>query len=263
MINQPVALVTGSSHGIGRAIALELATQGYCVVINGRTADPAETATGAYEVKARIEQAGGQAEVITGDISLAEDRLRLLDTIDARLGRLDLLVNNAGVAPEQRADILEASEASFDRLMTINLKGPYFLTQLAANRMIACRESGAVPRPRIAFVTSISAYTASTSRGEYCISKAGLSMAVALWADRLGEFDIPVIEIRPGVIQTRMTSGVQGKYDALIEQGIFPQRRWGQPEDVARAIGAFARGDLDYSTGVAIDVSGGFQLHRL
>jgi NAD(P)-dependent dehydrogenase (short-subunit alcohol dehydrogenase family) len=201
--------------------------------------------------------------VITGDISLAVDRERLISEIDTRLGRLDLLVNNAGVAPEQRADILDADEGSFERLIAINLQGPYFLTQLAARKMIAYQRAGLTPQPRIAFVTSISAYTASTSRGDYCISKAGLSMAAALFADRLGEYGIPVVEFRPGVIQTRMTAGVQSKYDALITQGIFAQRRWGQPEDVARAVGAFARGDLDYSTGVAIDVSGGFQMHRL
>lgn len=258
-----VALVTGSGTGIGRAIALQLAADGYLIIINSRTADPAKTDEGAYEVKATIEAAGGHADVIRGDVSVAADRERLIADIDARHGRLDLLVNNAGVAPDVRADILDATEASYDRVMTINLKGPYFLTQLAAKLMIRGVQAGAVPQGRVCFVTSISAYTASTNRGEYCLSKAGLAMATALWADRLGEFNIPVIEIRPGVIATRMTSGVQQKYDDLIERGLFVQKRWGQPEDIARVVSAFGRGDMDYSTGAVIEVSGGFQLRRL
>jgi len=178
-------------------------------------------------------------------------------------GRLDLLVNNAGVAPEERQDLLFATEESFDRLVRINLKGPYFLTQLAAKQMVQWQETGAMPLGRIAFVTSISAYTASTSRGDYCISKAGLTMAVRLFADRLAEYGIPVVEIRPGIIETRMTGAVKGKYDKLIGEGLLPMGRWGQPEDVARVVSAFGRGDLDYSTGVSIDVSGGFNLRRL
>ncbi|MDK2971399.1 MAG: 3-oxoacyl-[acyl-carrier protein] reductase [Candidatus Sumerlaeota bacterium] len=258
-----VALVTGSGAGIGRAVALQLARDGYLVVVNSRSADPAITDRGAGEVKATIEREGGEADIVRADVSSAQDRQRLLDTIDERHGRLDLLVNNAGVAPNVRADILDAGEESFDRLIGINLKGPYFLTQLAAKRMIGYKQAGVVEKARIAFVTSISSFTASVNRGDYCISKAGLSMAASLFADRLGEHDIPVVDIRPGVIATDMTSGVKEKYDALIAGGIFPQRRWGQPEDIARAVSAFARGDLDYSTGAVIDVSGGFNLHRL
>jgi len=258
-----VALVTGSGAGIGRAIALALAADGYAVIVNSRSADPAVTDRGAYEVKKSIEGAGGTAEVVRGDVSSAEDRGRLIDFAEERFGRLDLLVNNAGVAPTERADILIATEESFDRLIGINLKGPYFLTQLAANAMIRYKLAGIVPAARIAFITSISAFTSSTSRGDYCLSKAALTMASALFADRLGEYDIPVVEIRPGVIATNMTSGVKGKYDNLIAQGIFPQRRWGQPGDIARVVSAVGRGDFDYSTGAVVDVSGGFNLHRL
>lgn len=263
MIDKRVALVTGSGAGIGRAVALQLAADGFHVVLNSRSADPAVRDKGAYEVMDRIVATGGWASVVKGDIGSGDDRRRLVETVDAELGRIDLLVNNAGVAPTVRADILEAGEESFDRLLNINLKGPYFLTQLVANRMIAYQKEGRIQKGRIVFVTSISSFTASTSRGDYCISKAGLSMATSLFAARLGEHDIPVVEVRPGVIATDMTSGVKEKYDALIAQGIFPQQRWGQPEDIARAVSAVGRGDFDYSTGAVIDISGGFNLHRL
>jgi NAD(P)-dependent dehydrogenase (short-subunit alcohol dehydrogenase family) len=258
-----VALVTGSGAGIGRAIALRLAADGYLVVVNSRTADAAVTDRGAGEVKACIEKAGGKAYLIRADVSSAADRERIINYIDHTHGRLDLLVNNAGVAPDKRADILEATTESFDRLIDINLKGPYFLTQLAARRMIEYKENGIVPRPRIIFITSISAFTSSTTRGDYCISKAGLSMAAALFADRLGEHDIPVIELRPGVIETDMTAGVKEKYDRLFADGVFPQRRWGKPDDIAGIVGAIGRGEFDYCTGACIDISGGFNLRRL
>jgi 3-oxoacyl-[acyl-carrier protein] reductase len=187
----------------------------------------------------------------------------MVDFIDRQYGRLDLLVNNAGVAPKQRVDLLQAGEDSFDRLISINLKGPYFLTQLAANRMIEWKRAGRVATPRIVFITSISAYTSSPARGEYCVSKAGLSMVVKLYADRLGEFGIPVIEIRPGIIETPMTSVVKEKYDKLIADGLLVNRRWGQPEDVANVVSAFAQGYMDYSTGESIEVSGGFGVRRL
>lgn len=260
---RPVALVTGSGRGIGRGIALALARDGHAVAINSVTADPARTDEGAYEVKAAIEREGGRAEVIRADIGQPEGRAAIESFIVDKFGRLDLLVNNAGVAPSERQDILDASEESFDRLISINLKGPYFLTQRLAGRMIEWKQAGLVARPRIAFVTSISAYTASVNRGDYCLSKAALSMAVQLFASRLAEFGIPVIEIRPGIIATRMTSGVKEKYDGLIGGGLLPTPRWGLPEDVARVVSAFGRGDLDYSTGVSIDVSGGFNIRRL
>lgn len=263
MNNAPVALVTGAGQGIGRGIALRLAREGHVVVINDIAADPANTAQGAYEVKKTVEAAGGRAEVFKADIASADQRLAMIDFIDRQFGRLDLLVNNAGVAPKQRVDILQAGEESFDRLISINLKGPYFLTQLAANRMIAWKQAGRIATPRIVFITSISAYTSSPARGEYCVSKAGLSMAVQLYADRLGEYAIPVIEIRPGIIETPMTSVVKDKYDKLIAEGLLVNRRWGRPEDVAGVVSAFARGDLDYSTGQSIEVSGGFNVRRL
>ena len=253
-----VALVTGAARGIGRAIALQLAGDGYAVAINY-----VSSTQHAEELRQTIISAGGRAECIRADVSSADDRRAMLDAVVDRFGRIDLLVNNAGIAPAQRADLLDATEESFTRLIDVNLRGPYFLTQAVARWMIELRKTGALERGRIAFVTSVSAYAASINRGDYCISKAGLSMAAQLWAARLAEFDIPVIEIRPGIIATDMTSGVTEKYDKLIADGLLPQQRWGTPEDVARAVSAFARGDLDYSTGVAIDVSGGFQIRRL
>ena len=254
----PLALITGASRGIGRAIAIQLAKDGYDCAISFATNQSA-----ADETRTQIESAGRRAITIQSDIASADDRKRLLDQTLRHFSRIDLLVNNAGVAPSTRADILEANEESFDRLISTNLKGPYFLTQTVASEMIRLQNEKKIDRGRIAFVTSVSAYSTSTNRGDYCISKAGLSMAATLWAHRLAEHQIPVIEFRPGIIATDMTAGVKEKYDKLIADGLVPQNRWGQAEDVARAISAFARGDLDYSTGVAIDVSGGFQLRRL
>jgi len=260
---EKVALVTGAAQGIGRGIALQLARDGHTVVVNDIVADPANAAAGAYEVKETIESAGGKAVVFRADVASATEREAMVEFVAGRFGRLDLLVNNAGIAPRERRDILEATEESYDRVMAVNLKAPYFLTQLVARRMIEWQEGGVVERGRIAFITSISAYTSSTGRGEYCVSKAGLSMAAKLFADRLAEFDIPVLEFRPGIILTPMTSAVKDKYDRLIADGLLPLRRWGTPEDVARAVGAFARGELDYSTGECIEVGGGFGLRRL
>jgi len=259
----PVALVTGAGRGIGRGIALQLAHDGYTVVINDVVANPDDTESGPYEVKKTIEDAGGSAEVFKADISSPQDRQAMMDFVAEEFGRLDMLVNNAGVAPRVRTDILQAGEESFDRLMHINLKGPYFLTQLAAQRMIEWQEAGVIQRGRIVFITSISASVSSTSRGEYCISKAGLSMAATLYADRLAEYGIPVIEIRPAIIMTPMTETVKAKYDALIADGLLPMKRWGYPEDIARVVSAVARGDLDYSTGETIEVGGGFGIRRL
>lgn len=262
-VKLPVAIVTGSGRGIGRGIAEQLAKDGFHVVINSVSADPAKRDSGAYHLLDSILAAGGAASVVRADVSDAGDRAKLLAHAEHELGRLDLLVNNAGIAPAERRDLLEATEESFDRLLAVNLKGPYFLTQAAARLMVRFQTEGVVPRARVCFVSSISAYTASINRGEYCVSKAGIAMAASLFADRLAEFGIPVVEFRPGIIATDMTAGVTAKYDKLIAEGLLPMRRWGQPEDVARAVSAFARGDLDYSTGAAIDVSGGFNLRRL
>jgi NAD(P)-dependent dehydrogenase (short-subunit alcohol dehydrogenase family) len=261
MNDRPVSLVTGAGRGIGRGIAIELAKLGHAVVINY-----AGNAGAANECLQLVRAAGGDGFIAQADISSSADRARLAQQVIDAYGRIDLLVNNAGVAPSVRADLLEASEESFDRLININLKGPYFLTQRVAQRMIEQVRSGAVSPfgpPRIVTISSISAYTASVNRGDYCVAKAGLAMMTALFATRLAEFGINVYEVRPGVIATDMTAGVKEKYDRLIEQGAWPIRRWGQPEDVGRAVAAIARGDLPYSTGEVINVDGGFHLRTL
>ncbi|MDR3709603.1 MAG: 3-ketoacyl-ACP reductase [Capsulimonadaceae bacterium] len=258
---QPAALVTGAGRGIGRGIAVELGRLGFYVAVNY-----AGNSAAAEECVALVRDAGGDGFAIKADISSGRDRVRLVEEAAEKLGRIDVLVNNAGVAPTERADILEAGEESFDRLISINLKGPYFLTQLVARKMIAQVESGAAGPfgpPRIVTVSSMSAYTASTNRGDYCISKAGLAMMTALYAARLAEYGINVYEVRPGVIATDMTSGVKGKYDELIEQGAWPIKRWGAPSDIGRAVAAISRGDLPYSTGEVINVDGGFHLRTL
>ncbi len=254
----PVALVTGASRGIGRGIALALAGVGYDVVINYARSQEA-----AREVAAGVEAAGRRALVVQGDVAQAADRARLVDETLAAFGRIDLLVNNAGMAPRVRADILEASEASFDEILQTNLKGPYFLTQRVARAMIDLVRREPTAQPRIVNIGSISAYTSSTNRGEYCLAKAAIGMMTKLWADRLAEFGILVYEIRPGIIATDMTAPVKERYDRLFEQGITPIRRWGTPEDVAKAVVAIATGLLPYSTGEVINVDGGFHLRRL
>jgi 3-oxoacyl-[acyl-carrier protein] reductase len=261
MNNRSVSLVTGAGRGIGRGIAVELAKLGHAVVINY-----AGNAGAAEECLRLVREAGGDGITARADVSVSTDRERLVqETLDA-YGRIDLLVNNAGVAPSVRADLLEASEESFDRLINVNLKGPYFLTQLVARRMIEqVRREGAhaFGLPRIVTVTSISAYAASVNRGDYCVAKAGLAMMTALYAARLAEYGVNVYEVRPGVIATDMTEGVKEKYDRMIDQGAWPIRRWGQPEDVGRAVAAIARGDFPYSTGEVINIDGGFHLRTL
>ncbi|MFZ4984900.1 MAG: 3-ketoacyl-ACP reductase [Blastocatellia bacterium] len=259
--DRPVALVTGAGRGIGRGIAVELARTGYDVIINY-----AGNAAAAEECLTLVRAAGGEGRTVRGDVAIAADRERLLSEAIALSGRVDLLVNNAGVAPKVRADILDAGEESFDHLIDVNLKGPYFLTQLVARQMIdqlAAGQSGAFGPPRIVTITSISAYTASTNRGDYCVAKAGLAMMTRLFAARLAEHGIFVFEVRPGVIATDMTAGVKEKYDRLIAEGAWPIRRWGLPEDVGRAVAAIARGDLPFATGEVINIDGGFHLRTL
>ena len=261
MNNRPVSLVTGAGRGIGRGIAIELAKLGHAVVINY-----AGNAGAAEECLRLVREAGGDGITTRADISVSADRERLAQETLNAYGRIDLLVNNAGVAPNVRADLLEAGEESFDRLININLKGPYFLTQIVARRMIEQAQRGDVSAfglPRIITVTSVSAYTASVNRGDYCVAKAGLSMMTALFAARLAEYGINVYEVRPGVIATDMTEGVKEKYDRMIEQGAWPIRRWGHPEDIGRAVAAIARGDFPYSTGEVFNVDGGFHLRTL
>ncbi len=254
----PCALVTGSSRGIGRGIVLHLAEAGYDVVVNyARNRDAAEDT--AREVVGK----GRRAEICSADIGSIEEAKRLVDFTLQAFGRLDLLVNNAGIAPRTRTDILEASPESYDEVMSTNLRGPYFLTQYAAARMVTLQEEGVVKTPRIVVISSISSFTSSPSRGEYCVSKAGVSMMTRLFAHRLAEHGIPVNEIQPGIIQTDMTDPVKDKYDRLIAEGLTPIQRWGRPDDVGRAVAAIALGYLDFTTGAAIPVDGGFHMHRL
>jgi len=258
---KPTAIITGGSRGIGRGIAVELAKlKTYNLIVNY-----AGNQTAAEECKALcLNAANGEirTEICRADISDAASRAELLEFTRSTFGRLDLLVNNAGVAPSVRADLLEAGEESFDRLISINLKGPYFLSQQAALMM---REAEALEGASRAIVniTSISSFTASVNRGDYCIAKAGLSMMTRLFAIRLAEYGIGVFEVQPGVIQTDMTGGVKEKYDALFAAGLTPINRWGQPSDIGRAVSAIARGDFPYSTGQVINVDGGFHLRSL
>ncbi|MBZ0257562.1 3-ketoacyl-ACP reductase [bacterium] len=258
MTTSKCALVTGASRGIGRGIAYELAKAGYDVMVNY-----AGNQAAAIETQETIQQIGRRAEIVQANVADEADGRRMVDETIESFGRLDLLVNNAGVAPKVRADLLDMSRESYEYVMDTNLKGPFFLTQYAANRMIELRDKGVQQNARIVFVTSISAFTASINRGEYCLSKAGLSMAVKLYADRLAREDILVYEIQPGVIATDMTSGVKEKYDKLISEGMTPQPRWGTPEDVGKAVCAIATGHFDFSTGSSIEVGGGFGVRRL
>lgn len=260
-----VALITGASRGIGRGIALELARIGHDLVLNCVSQTAAAEQTAVDCLAAAAAGCSIRVEVCRADIAAREDRQRLLDFVRSRFGRLDLLVNNAGVAPDVRADLLDAGEASFDRLININVKGPFFLTQLAARWMIEQVQSRPEPgpAPKIVTVTSISAYTASVNRGDYCIAKAALSMLTPLYAARLAEHGINVYEIRPGIIATDMTGPVRARYDAQIAQGLTPITRWGQPQDIGKAVAAIAQDLLPFSTGEVINVDGGFHLRRL
>ncbi len=253
-----VALITGAGRGIGLGTARCLAANGCDIVV----CDVHEEETIAAALD-EVRELGAEVLYCRSDVSDPDARRTMMDHIRQRFGRLSVLVNNAGVAPKVRADILEATEESFERLMRINLQGPYFLTQAAANWMIQQRDEDDVFEGCIINISSISATVASPSRGEYCISKAGVSMATQLWAARLGEFGIGVYEIRPGVIKTDMTAPVQEKYDKLIAEGLCVQPRWGLPEDVGRAVAMLVRGDLSYSTGQVIMVDGGLTVQRL
>lgn len=252
------ALVTGAGRGIGRGIAAALGARGWAVVVNYRG-----NAEAAAETARLVEGGGGRALAVQADIASAADRERLVEAIMRAFGRIDLLVNNAGMAPRQRADLLETTEASYDEVMAVNLKGPFFLTQRVAKLMIALLEAGVIESPKIVNIGSISAYASSLNRGEYCLSKAGMGMLTALFADRLAAYGINVYEVRPGIVETDMTGPVKAKYDRLIAEGLTPLARWGQPDDVARAVTAIAEGYLPFSTGEVINVDGGFHLRRL
>ena len=253
------AIITGSSRGIGRGIALALAARGWDVVVNYKSNRQA-----AEETQADIEKLGAEALLVQADTASIEDLDRLVSATLDCFNNINMLVNNAGMGPRERVDMLQVSQESYDEVMTTNLKGPFFLTQRVANVMISRINRGELENPKIINIGSISAYTSSPLRAEYCISKAGVSMMTALWADRLAEYGINVYEIRPGIIKTDLTSVVQDKYDKLIlEQGITPIRRWGQPQDVGKAVAAIAEDLLPFSTGEVINVDGGFHLSRL
>lgn len=250
------ALITGAARGIGRGVAEELAKKGFNIAV-------ADISPSADETIAVCTNFGVQAEFIRTDISLGKDREVLIEKVEERFGRLDLLVNNAGVSVEKRGDLLEATEESYDRVMDINLKGPFFLTQLAARWMIREKAENPDMNPMIINIASLTSYASATSMAEYCLSKTGVSMMTKLYADRLAEYGIFVYEIRPGIVKTDMTSTVRDKYDRFIEEGGLPIKRWGYPADIARAISGLTEGYLLYSTGEVLNVDGGFHLRRL
>ncbi len=252
-----VAAITGGGRGIGLGISTCLAKEGFDLAICGQKEEKdVDSLEGLRNLGAKI-------LYIKANVAEARDRENFLAVVQEKFGRLDVLVNNAGIAPKVRADILEAGEESFDDLIRVNLRGPYFLTQKAAQWMIAQRREHPDRMHSIVNITSISATVASVNRGDYCLAKAALGMSNQLWSARLAEFGIPVYEVRPGIIKTDMTSGVTGKYDALIANGLIPQNRWGFPEDVGKAVAMLARGDLPYSTGQVLMVDGGMTLARL
>jgi NAD(P)-dependent dehydrogenase (short-subunit alcohol dehydrogenase family) len=259
----PSVLVTGASRGLGRGIAVEAAAQGLSVAIN--YASNVEAAEETAALCRRAAATPRQRFVpVRGDVGLAADRADVLARTLEAFGRLDALVNNAGIAPRVRADLTQTTEASFEEVLRVNLQGPHFLTQAVANHWLEGRYAPALGGGfKVVFVTSISADTASVNRGEYCISKAGLAMASQLWAVRLAGEGVQVLELRPGIMATDMTANVKEKYDALIADGLVPQRRWGTPEDVGRAVRAVLAGHFPFTTGEVIHLDGGFHLRRL
>jgi 3-oxoacyl-[acyl-carrier protein] reductase len=257
--SRPVTLITGSTRGIGLGIAVKLAAEGMDIALNGVRAEADAT-----ESMKEVRDAGAQVIYARGDVSSAADRHAMLETIRTKFGRLDVLINNAGITSPGRKDILiEADEESFDRVMGVNLKGPFFLTQAAGQWMAQQRAANPDFRGCVINVSSVSAEFVSTNRGDYCLSKAATRMATWLWAARLAEFGIPVYEIQPGVIRSDMTAGVTEKYDRLIADGLTLERRWGEPEDVGRAVAALVRGDIPYATGQVLKIDGGMTVRTL
>ena len=259
MNSKPVAVITGASRWIGRAVVIALVSEGYDIAAIARSVDSEGMKTLGYEVEKR----GAEFFPIGLDISFTKCHNEVVANILQRYGRIDILVNNAGVAPLQRNDILEMSEESYERVMNINLKGPVFFAQKIAKEMIWMKEQISGYNPIIIFMTSVSSVLSSTNRAEYCISKAGLSMAFTVFADRLSRDGILVFEVRPGIVQTDMTIKMKEKYDKQIADGLIPQKRWGFPDDIGNAVASLARGDWNYSTGMVFEISGGLNIHRL
>jgi 3-oxoacyl-[acyl-carrier protein] reductase len=259
MNNKPVAVITGASRGIGRAIAISLAYEGFDIAAIARSVD----SEGMEILGTEIEKKGVAFFPVGLDISCTVCQKEVVANILERYGRIDFLVNNAGVAPLQRNDILDMTEESYDRVLNINLKGPVFFAQKIAKEMIWLKPQIADYKPVIVFITSVSAMLSSTNRTEYCVSKAGLSMATRVFADRLAHEEIKVFEVRPGIVQTDMTARLKEKYDKLIGEGLVPQKRWGLPDDIGKAVASLARGDWDFSTGMVFEISGGLNIHKL
>ena len=263
MNNKPTALITGSARGIGLGIAIELAKNGYDIAGNDITFNPDNKESNANDVKEKVESLGVSFLPVPGDISSLEDHDKILNIVLEKFKKIDLLVNNAGVAPLKRLDILESTSDSYDRVMSINARGPFFLTQKIANQMIKQLKVNPEVNPSIIFITSISAYISSPSRPEYCISKAAVSITAKMYADRLSDFGINVYEIRPGIIHTDMTAKVKEQYDKLIVEGLIPQKRWGFPEDIGKVVASIAKGHFAYSTGMIFEISGGMNIEHL
>lgn len=257
-MTQKIAIVTGSRRGIGRGIAEALGKEGYHVIVSATTES-------AEDVISELQNEQISCEYVQCDVSISESRSALIEYVLGKFGRVDVLVNNAGVAPAVRLDILETTEESYDRVVNINSRSTFFMCQLMANKMVELKNAGTIEDycPRIINISSMSAYTSSTSRGEYCISKAAISMVTQLFADRLAEYGIPVFEVRPGIIMTDMTKAVTEKYARLIEEGITPIKRFGYPKDVANCVVALCSGLLDFSTGQVLNADGGFHIRRL
>jgi len=253
-----VALITGGTRGIGLGIATELAKEGFDLAIGGMRPEDQVT-----QVLEDLGAYGAEVIYCRGDLSDPSDRESVVNKVREKFGKLNFLINNAGVAPKERLDLLEATEESFEYVLRTNLQGPYFLSQLVASWLVEQKKENAGFFGSVINISSISATVVSVNRGEYCVSKAGMAMMTALFAARLGEFDIPVYEIRPGVIETDMTSGVKEKYDRLFRQGLSIQARWGKPSDIGKIVTALASGSLPYSTGAVIMADGGLTIPRL
>jgi 3-oxoacyl-[acyl-carrier protein] reductase len=259
MNDKPVAVITGASRGIGRSVAIALAAEGYDIAAIARSVD----SEGMENLCNEVEKRGAQFFPVGLDISCTSCQVEVVSNILERYGRVDILVNNAGVAPLQRNDILDMTEESYNRVMNINLKGPVFFAQKIAREMIWLKKQIINYKPVIVFMTSVSAVRSSTNRTEYCISKAGLSMATTVFADRLSSEGILVFEVRPGIIETDMTTKIKDKYDKLIGEGLVPQKRWGLPDDIGKAVASLSRGDWNFSTGMVFEISGGLNISKL